>query len=155
MSERNKLPTKAKNALDRTERYAVRNIGEKLGVVKVSVSDWVGRVSTDSTSSEYIDAADLNRPVLLLEMAPDLIQYDKTINESDLAVRGYVLADGIHRLEKARLEGISELPAYLIRMEDHYQYLYQGYREYMDYWNQKLSEREKDYFRREGYYFKL
>ena len=123
---------------------------DKLEVAAISVSDWVEKATIDKLVPQHIESADLERPVILLEIAPDYRLYNTDIPESDYVARGFVLADGMHRIAKANMLGIAQLPAYLIKMEEHYPFMYQGYQEYMDYWNQKVAERERDYYRKQG-----
>jgi hypothetical protein len=80
-----------------------------------------------SLDDTYIasEAVDVDRPVILAEIAPDK----------------YNLIDGHHRLEKARKLGIEHLPAFKIPPEQHMAFLTTsaGYTAYIDYWNQKVK----------------
>jgi len=52
--------------------------------------------------------------------------------------------DSNHRLEKAKRCGVTELPAYFVRMEQHIPFMFGNFDRYVDYWNNKLIEREDD-----------
>jgi len=95
---------------------------------------------------DYINEADITRPLIFLEMAPDALLYLKNLDSNDFLRRGYVLADGNHRIAKAKLNGINELQIYLVPMEEHVKYLCKNYKEYAEYWNTKLKERIADYY---------
>jgi len=71
------------------------------------------------------DAIDLNRPVILAEIAPNM----------------YNLIDGHHRIEKAKRLGCKQLSAIEIHPERHMLFLttFEGYRAYIDYWNKKID----------------
>ena len=74
---------------------------------------------------EHIQAADLERPLIFVEIAPD----------------SFNLIDGHHRLEKARRAGIKELPAWFV--DAHAAVHYMGsefeYSQYVEYWNTKIE----------------
>ncbi len=90
---------------------------------------------------EYVDQADLARPVLLIEIAPDTYELGNTfIDRRDYSARGYNIGDGSHRIEKAIRTGRTTLPAYLVRMEQHIHFLCEGYPQYVEYWNTKLMD---------------
>ena len=73
----------------------------------------------------FSEAVDVDRPVILAEIAPDR----------------YNLIDGHHRLEKARKLGMKFVPAFKIAPEQHMAFLTtsSGYIAYIDYWNQKVK----------------
>ena len=75
---------------------------------------------------EHIQAADLNRPLIFVELAPDCFN----------------LVDGHHRLEKARREGLSELPAWTVGSHTAVHYLGSEYEysKYTGYWNCKIED---------------
>ena len=95
----------------------------------------------------YVEAADLTRPIVVAEIAPDYREFIPDISEKDWITRGYVCIDGQHRIEKARRLGIKTLPAVVIRMEQHLPFLYKGYDRYVEYWNGKLKDRTEDALR--------
>jgi len=149
-------------------RYDVQSISEVYanGIFKYDITSFLkdfseglipytsASVSTDELTdmacdaeildSNNIDAADTSRPVILFEMVPDYKEYASTIPEDNYITRGYALADGNHRVAKAKKLGLTVLSAALIRMEDHIQYMYENYDSYVEYWNMKLKERERD-----------
>lgn len=71
-------------------------------------------------------AADLNRPVILAEIAPGR----------------YNLIDGHHRVAKARRDGVPSIPAYRVRCPEHVAFLTstRGYEAYVEYWNSKVDD---------------
>ena len=95
----------------------------------------------------YVEAADLTRPIVVAEIAPDYRDFVADIPEHHWTSRGYVCIDGQHRIEKARRLGIKTLPAVMIRMEQHIPFLYKGYDRYVGYWNGKLKDRTEDALR--------
>ena len=95
----------------------------------------------------YVEAADLTRPIVVAEIAPDYREFIPDISEKDWITRGYVCIDGQYRIEKARRLGIKTLPAVVIRMEQHLPFLYKGYDRYVEYWNGKLKDRTEDALR--------
>jgi ParB/Sulfiredoxin domain len=72
-----------------------------------------------------IEAADLSRPILLAEIAPDR----------------YNLIDGHHRVARARRGGIHSIPAYRLRCPEHVAFLtsIRAYQTYVGYWNDKVD----------------
>lgn len=72
-----------------------------------------------------IEAADLSRPILLAEIAPDR----------------YNLIDGHHRVARARRGGVHRLPACRLRCPEHVAFLtsIKAYQAYVGYWNDKVD----------------
>lgn len=103
--------------------------------------------SFSEKEDRYVEAADLTRPIVVAEIAPDYREFVPDIPEKDWISRGYVCIDGQHRIEKARRLGIKTLPAVVIRMEQHIPFLYKGYHRYVEYWNGKLKNRTEDALR--------
>ena len=134
-----------------------------IGVFKFNISamlDWlknnpqpivevsVGMLGTFSSKEDrYVDLADISRPIVIAEIAPDYRDFVPDISEKDLITRGYVCIDGQHRIEKAKRVGLETLPAVVIRMEQHIHFIYSGYDRYVEYWNMKLKERCEDALR--------
>ena len=79
-------------------------------------------------NEETIRLADLTRPILLAEIAPEQ--------------NGVI--DGHHRLAKARQDGAVTLPAYRLRCPAHVPFLTStfAYQKYVDYWNDKIGTLE-------------
>ena len=75
---------------------------------------------------EHIQQADLTRPLIFVELAPDCFN----------------LIDGYHRLAKAQQEGIDELPAWLVDSHAAIRYLgsEQEYSRFAEYWNSKIED---------------
>lgn len=95
----------------------------------------------------YVEAADMTRPIVMAEIAPDYLDFVSDIPERHWPSRGYACIDGQHRIEKAKRLGIETLPAVVIRMEQHIPFLYKGYDKYVEYWNGKLRDRTEDALR--------
>jgi hypothetical protein len=109
-------------------------------IVPVKELHWGAKDLTE----EYIEEADLSRPIILAEIPPDRAGFDERFLDSEWEIRGYTMIDGNHRLEKAKRHGVTELPAYLVRMEQHTPFMFGNFDRYVDYWNGKLIEREDD-----------
>lgn len=77
-----------------------------------------------SVNESPVDSVDLNKPVILAEIAPGR----------------YNSIDGNHRIEKARRAGISTLPCYQLDVTEHIRFLTsrEAYDAYVEYWNDKL-----------------
>lgn len=103
--------------------------------------------SFDSEEDCYVETADLSRPIVVAEIAPDYCDFIPDFPENDWYARGYVCIDGQHRIEKATRLEIESLPAVVLRMEQHNPFLYKGYDRYTDYWNGKLKDRTEDALR--------
>jgi len=88
---------------------------------------------------DYIQQADLARPVILAEITPDRYEMGMASGPTDYYARGYNLIDGHHRVEKAYRLRIMTLQAYIVRMEQHINFLAEGYEEYIEYWNGKFD----------------
>lgn len=114
--------------------------------VSVNVSDWRKENGPDD---EYTELADLTRPIILAEIAPDRLEFYPDINPANWMARGYNLIDGYHRIEKAHRHGVEQLPAYILPMERHVGFIFKGYKEYANYWNDKLLNYVNDMKRRQ------
>lgn len=77
----------------------------------------------------HIPTVDLSKPVIAVRIRPDI----------------YRLIDGHHRAEKARRNGLAELPAYYINEVQHRQFFIHPKSDqlYVDYYNEKLKTGEK------------
>lgn len=98
-------------------------------MVNVSVAEAIDHChGLGHMEEEHIRAADLKRPLIFVELAPD----------------SFNLVDGHHRLEKARRQGISELPAWMVFAHAAIRYLGSEfeYSRYVDYWNSKIEDLE-------------
>ena len=95
----------------------------------------------------YVETADLTRPIVMAEIAPDYLDFVSDIPERHWPSRGYACIDGQLRIEKAKRLGIENLPAVVIRMEQHIPFLYKEYDKYVEYWNGKLRDRTEDALR--------
>lgn len=126
--------------------YVAKHKNELLQV-SVAVSDWRKENGPDD---EYIELADLTRPIILAEIAPDRLEFYPDIDPANWMARGYNLIDGHHRIEKAYRHGVEQLPAYILPMEHHVGFIFKGYKEYASYWNGKLLDYENDMKRRQS-----
>lgn len=81
---------------------------------------------SSSLDEAHIDTVDLEKPVVIAEIAP----------------KRYNVIDGHHRMEKARRASVTELPCYLVPPEVHTLFLcsQEAYDSYIDYWNEKVDE---------------
>ncbi|MGD0493175.1 MAG: hypothetical protein ABSC32_16685 [Steroidobacteraceae bacterium] len=75
---------------------------------------------------ETVRPADLSRPILLAEIAPELFN----------------VIDGNHRLARARRERVQAVPSRTVRCPDHVHFLTSvwAYEKYVEYWNSKLED---------------
>lgn len=91
--------------------------------LEIAVDELPAQFSTVDEAA--LATADLDRPIVLAEIAPE--QYN--------------LIDGHHRAERARREGVKTLKAYKIRAEQHVAFLTteKAYHIYVEYWNDKLK----------------
>ena len=93
----------------------------------VGLADIPGYGGSGSLDEAAVEAADLSRPIVLAEIAPDR----------------YNLIDGHHRVAKARREEVPRLPAHRVRCPEHVAFLTStgAYETYVEYWNSKLDDR--------------
>lgn len=109
--------------------------------IEIDVAAYFDQRPNFELNEEYVERADLERPLILAEIAPDRLEMGMRGAERDVYARGYNLLDGHHRLTKARKQGIQTLPAYVLRMEQHLPFLARSYETYVEYWNGKLEEK--------------
>jgi hypothetical protein len=112
---------------------------EQLTTDVIDVAYYYNLVKHHEFKDDYVRQADLERPVILAEIAPDRLEMGMGVNPNIYYERGYNLIDGHHRVVKAHWLGVKTLPAYIFRMEQHINFLAQGYKEYVDYWNDKFE----------------
>ncbi|NBG88118.1 hypothetical protein [Isachenkonia alkalipeptolytica] len=112
---------------------------EKFQVVEIDVHEYHKYYCNGDMNPDYIKSANLKRPVLLAEIAPDRLYHGYPSVSKDYFSRGYNLIDGHHRLAKAKQEGQEHLKAYLIPMEQHIDFICEGFDTYVEYWNSKLE----------------
>jgi len=108
---------------------------ESRKTVSVPISIW----PVAEKEEHNIGKAGITRPTIVAEIAPDYRDFRPEIRFNDWIARGYSLIDGYHRVEKAKQLGLNELPAIVLRMEQHISFLYEGYEKYVNYWNGKLE----------------
>jgi uncharacterized protein YdhG (YjbR/CyaY superfamily) len=112
-------------------------------LVDMPVEQWK-HLAKENAKQEDIDAADLNKPIIVAEISPDKYGVYPSVSEQKWIQRGYNVIDGHHRLTKAIQLGVESLKAYIVPMEMHVRYLYKGYEEYVGYWNDILKAAIKD-----------
>ena len=86
------------------------------------------RYGKDNLNPEYVKQADLNKPLILVEIAPDR----------------YEVMDGFYCIAKALQQGMDYLPAYYLTSEQAAAYLdsEENYARYLDYWNRKVEDND-------------
>lgn len=105
----------------------------------INVAEYTGYFGNSELNPNYVESADLNRPVILAEICPDRLHHGKQRISDDYFSRGYNLIDGHHRLIKAKQKGKETIPAYIVRMEQHIPFIIEGFEQYVEYWNLKLE----------------
>lgn len=111
---------------------------EEFELVQIGVADYSHLILNKDLNPEYVESADLSRPILFAEIAPD--RHGLTRIPEDYYSRGYNLIDGHHRLAKAKKYEVTTLPAYIVRMEQHISFMTEGFEAYVGYWNGKLKQ---------------
>lgn len=93
---------------------------------QVSVKEIRNGFGTDLLNEVTIQKANLEKPIILGEIAPNRFN----------------VIDGNHRVERAFRDGVATIPAYRITPKDHIQFLTdeKSYKTYVSYWNEKLKE---------------
>lgn len=119
----------------------IESYPEDFSPIEIDVAIYFDQRPNFELNEDYVEQADLERPLILAEIAPDRMEMWMRGAERDLYARGYNLLDGHHRLAKARKHGIQMLPAYVLRMEQHLPFLARSYETYVEYWNGKLEEK--------------
>lgn len=117
----------------------IKQFYDEFVVVDIDVSSYHKFYCNQELNQDYIKAAELKRPVILAEIAPDRLHHGYPLISKDYYSRGYNLIDGHHRLTKAKLEGKDYIKAYIVPMEKHIEFMCEGFEEYVDYWNSKLE----------------
>ncbi len=104
----------------------IQESSDNILLEEVAVDDFYEGFSRINES--HVETVDVTKPVILAEIAPGR----------------YNLIDGNHRMEKARRQGIKNVPAYRLNVEQHITFLTsrKAYEAYVDYWNGKLEELE-------------
>lgn len=101
---------------------------EQYPVASIEVAE-IPDYGSNDLDEEAVSAANLLRPVLLAEIAPDRFN----------------LIDGNHRLARARRDGALTLAAWRVRCPQHVAFLTTtvAYEKYVEYWNSKVSEQSR------------
>lgn len=113
---------------------------EEFATVDIDVAYYRSLQERTDFNEDYVEQADLSSPFILAEIAPDRYEMGMRVDPADYYARGYNLINGHHRVAKAHRSGIKTLKAYIIRMEQHIDFLAKGCEEYVDYWNDKLED---------------
>lgn len=114
---------------------------EKFEKVKIDVEYYYRCFKSSNINQMYVKQADLNRPVIFAEITPDRLYHGYPGIGEDYYSRGYNLIDGHHRIHKAYQLGIKTIWAWILPMEQHYQFMSKGFEKYKEYWNGKLSQK--------------
>ncbi|WKY43069.1 hypothetical protein Q5O14_10370 [Eubacteriaceae bacterium ES2] len=99
--------------------------------MQIAVADYSQLILNIDLNPEYVESADLAKPILFAEIAPDRVGLTRI--PEDYYSRGYNLIDGHHRLNKAKKYEVTALPAYIIRMEQHISFMTEGFEAYVGY----------------------
>ena len=111
---------------------------EEFIVEEIDVNEYFRYFYNEEMNPEYVEAADLNRPVILAEIAPDRLHHGYPTISKDYYSRGYNLIDGHHRLVKAKQNDVKKIKACIVSMEQQIPFMVEGFKEYAEYWNSKL-----------------
>ncbi len=97
---------------------------ERFPTEVVQLSEIPDYGTSDRLDEAAVQAADLSRPILLAEIAPERFN----------------LVDGHHRVAKARRLHSATIAAHRVRCPDHITFLTsaEAYEKYVEYWNSKL-----------------
>lgn len=112
------------------------------------VAMWRNASTREPIDDEYVESADLTKPVIIAEISPDKLAFFHELDPDDWRIRGYHLIDGWHRIEKASRHGVETLDACIVPMESHIRYMYSGFSQYAEYWKDKQAELVRDSRRR-------
>ena len=93
---------------------------------KINVKDYN---SFCSINEEHLPTVDITIPVILIEINPGL----------------YNLIDGQHRVAKATRDGVEQIDAYKLTVNQHINFMSEikRYEKFVEYWNGKIDDREK------------
>jgi len=99
---------------------------ERFPTELVELADIPNYGDSGRLDGDAVDTADLSRPILLAEIAPN----------------SYNVIDGNHRVAKARREGLRRIPMHRVRCPEHVAFLTstRAYETYVEYWNSKLDD---------------
>ena len=110
--------------------------------VEIEVDGYYKFFERPDINRQYVEEADIDRPIILAEIAPDRIYHGYPEINNDFYSRGYNLIDGHHRLHKAHKMGNEKIHAWVLPMEQHCRFMYKGFEQYREYWNEKLGMKE-------------
>jgi hypothetical protein len=125
--------------ITRMIKYINQHQGE-FEKVKIDVENYYRYFMNPDINQMYVEQADLERPVIFAEITPDRLYNGYPGIGEDYYLRGYNLINGHHRIHKAYQLGIKMIWAWILPMEQHYQFMSKGFEKYREYWNGKLSQ---------------
>ncbi|RXJ02211.1 hypothetical protein DS745_07425 [Anaerobacillus alkaliphilus] len=96
----------------------------------IDVGSWFETHYHASVNEEHLPTVDVNKPVIQAEVQPG----------------EFNIIDGNHRMEKAYRDGVTNIQSYKLRGEQLLPYFMkkQGYTAFVEYWNSKLKEDERN-----------
>ncbi len=100
----------------------IKNNSDKFKLSEIEVDDFPKEFS--SLNEIHVETTDHSQPVIIAEISPGL----------------YNLIDGNHRMEKARIVGLTCINALKVNVDQHIKFLTEkdAYLKYVDYWNSKV-----------------
>ena len=101
----------------------IMNHSDQFELIEVEVEDFPKEFS--SLNERHVESTDYSQPVIIAEIAPG----------------HYNLIDGNHRMEKARIKGLTSIKAFKVNVDHHIKFLTDkdAYLKYVDYWNGKVN----------------
>jgi len=100
----------------------IKNNPDKFELIEIEVEDFPKEFS--SLNEIHVESTDHSQPVILGEISPGR----------------YNLIDGNHRMEKARIMGLTCIKAFKVNVDQHIKFLTDkdAYFKYVEYWNSKI-----------------
>jgi len=122
---------------------------EQFPVIEINVEEFYTETFIDEPEKfkeEYVEAANLDRPILLCEISPDMLEIGLHDKRTRYYRQGYGVFDGTHRIIKAHRHGIKTIKAYVVHMEQHLPFIVdeKSYINYVSYWNEKIQIYKRD-----------
>ena len=113
------------------------------GIFEFNISKLIEYMNDNSDEFELIDAEVEEFPKefsSLNEMHVESTDYSQPVIIAEIAPGRYNLIDGNHRMEKARIKGLTYIKAYKVNVDQHIKFLTEkdAYLTYVDYWNGKV-----------------
>ena len=111
---------------------------EEIRQIEIEIKRWNSLYPCILDESR-IGQADLDEPVLLVEITPECFEFDGSIDPESSIERNYLLIDGGCQMEKARRLGRKKIPACALSVEQHADYMVSGREGFVKYWNRELE----------------